>query len=740
MKINKITPISSQKILFNKQNTNTVNFSENKESSTSKKYLYNPIAYQDYGISFNARLFRTPANFFEQDFNRKGMPETMKNYLFDDYEDRQNMPPAQMMRLVFDDINETKSLEQVKRVYPNEPLFNNLRDIPNRNARSGVIAEIDLMKREDKSLFKNGQDNLGLYLLKKIYLEGKTLKEINSDFQKDISVYYKGLSPIKYETLSAYGIKFPNNAFWKSFTATRDDFPYEYKPRKAIAPRGNSSNYIPKKVGLPDQEKKKFDNVKDWEIDKLADALIRGMGSEEETKKQIKKHNVQDKETLGFVAKYMGEINSVVLEKVHASDEMKDFFENYDSLSKSQRDKFNAYWNSNPQIKAQRSVAMKDTIKLFMDAYGVDGNNDDFKMLLDYAHGIKPLRLERQKEHDKIQAEYDEMFANLDAELRVPEKNTDNEDNITNELEKGINDIKNTRSYSVSPLKHEILYHGDINEDFRDALKFQMYLLPEAFHNRYLKYFLSHPKTTDKYKLSVLIGSTVPEGYEDLVYTQDEIDKISLSINKDFTNKYPYVIDACNQSLVELLSSVKPKDAPKMLALDSSQLMKLADLAGIKELSKEQKAKLNENYQEYLRPVTSKEDINKINNAIVNFVSDAKEINSTQGPEIGALIELLKANIQANPSLRKDFSRILKYSNFVEKYGGTLKILLKKDVDDNLKNAKMEIVLGDLMSLNVTDMTNILSDNLYNLETILKPVNYELYFLLRQKYNKKFNK
>ena len=62
-----------------------------------------------------------------------------------------------------------------------------------------MIAEINLMKQENKSLFKNGQDNLGLYILKKIYLEGKTLKEINKDFEKDISVHYKGLSPIKYE-------------------------------------------------------------------------------------------------------------------------------------------------------------------------------------------------------------------------------------------------------------------------------------------------------------------------------------------------------------------------------------------------------------------------------------------------------------------------------------------------------------------------------------------------------------
>lgn len=147
-------------------------------------YSYNPIAYKDYNINFTARLFRTPANFFEQDFNRNGMPETMKSYLYDDYDDRQNMPPAQMMRLVFDDISETKSLEQVKRIFPDEPLFKNLKDNPNIKARTGVIAEINLMKQENKSLFKNGQDNLGLYILKKIYLEGKTLKEINKDFEK----------------------------------------------------------------------------------------------------------------------------------------------------------------------------------------------------------------------------------------------------------------------------------------------------------------------------------------------------------------------------------------------------------------------------------------------------------------------------------------------------------------------------------------------------------------------------
>lgn len=734
MKIYNISPISSQKILLSSQDNKNLNSNKNIENKSNKQYSYNPLAYQDYGISFSARLFRTPANFFEQDFNRKGMPETMKNYLFDDYEDRQNMPPAQMMRLVFDDINETKSLEQVKRIYPNEPLFNNLRDIPGRNARTGVIAEIELMKQEDKSLFKNGQDNLGLYLLKKIYLEGKTLKEINNDFQKDISVYYKGLSPIKYETLSAFGIKFPNSAFWKSFTATREDFPYEYKPRKAIVLRNNSSyNGISKPKSTNVIEKKKFDNVKDWEIDKLADAMIKGMGSGEETKKQIKKHNIQDRETLGFVAKYMSEINSVVLEKVHASDEMKDFYENYDNLSTSQKNIFKAYWNSDPKIKENRSIAMKDTIKLFMEAYGADGNNEEFKELINYANSIKPARLERQNEHNKIQAEYDKMFAELDAESNVEKK-------MINDVAKKIEDLANDgadKSYTIIPNKHEIKYNGDLSEDFKKELQFQMRLLPESFSNRYVKYFLSHPNVSDKYKLSILVENSIPNEYKDLLYTKEEFNKISLGVNRDFTLKYPLVIAACNQSLVELLAEFKPKEAPKMLFLETDQLINLLEFAGVNDLTKEQRAKLNDNYQEYLRPISSKEDINKINNMLVDFVGSYNENLTNDSADVAALIELLKANVISNPVLKKDFAKSLKYSKFLEKYGGSARILLKNNVSDDLKKAKMELMLGDLMSLNVIEMTDILSDNLYNLETILKPVNYELYQLLKQKYYQK---
>ena len=452
MKVNRIT-----QMLYSNQTVQRNNNKHNNNKTINNSY--NPIAYRDYNVNFGARLFRTPANFYEQPFNKNGMPDTMKNYLYTDYEDRKNMPPSQMMRLVYEDIEIADSLDDVKELYPEEPLFKNLTDARNKKAKTGVLAEIDLMKQDGKPLFKNGNNNLGLYLLKKVYLEGKTLKEINKDFEKDISSYYKGLSPIQYETFSAYGIKFPNSAFWKSFTATRKDFPYEYKPRKAITTRTQSGQKTTSPTNHPQiakVEKGKFADVKDWEIDKLAKAMVGGKGNVEATKKQMKKQNIRDNESLSFVAKYMKQINSIVLDRMHVSDEMKSFFNQQNNLTATQQEKFTKYWQ-NPKLNELQSILMKDTIKLFFEEYGVDGNNENFKYLLDYAdNGIKNERM-LPANHAEKQAMYDELFANYDfkengkstAEL-LPETPKSMEEIVTEAIENKkpsilIKDRKSTR-------------------------------------------------------------------------------------------------------------------------------------------------------------------------------------------------------------------------------------------------------------------------------------------------------
>lgn len=727
MKVEKITPL-----FYTQKNTKKSDNKNLLSKNNYTNYSYNPLAYRDYNVNFTARLFRTPENFYEQPFNRSNMPDTMKTYLFNDYEDRKNMPPNQMMKLVYGDLEETKSLEQVKRIFPDESLFANLTDTPNKKARTGVIAEIELMRQENKSLFKNGKDNLGHYLLKKVYLEGKTLKEINSDFEKDISVHYKGLSPIQYETLSAYGIKFPKSAFWKSFIATREDFPYEYKPRKAVEHRNTTLERVAANViSKPKAEPKKFADIKEWEIDKLSEAVIKGKGSVDETRRQIKKSSIKNTESSNFVSKYLSEISSIVLEKVHASDEMKDFAENYDKLSSSEKSLLDAYWNSNPQIKEQRSIAMKDTIKLFMDAYGVDGNNEEFRELINYAHEIKPARLERQRLHDLKQAEYDEMFEELPKETKE-NKISAVEDKVK---QLPISEDKTLRTYTVFPSTHEIRYNGDLDEYLRGVLKEELVLLPDSFVQKYTKFLMNHPLITDKYKLTLAVDGSVPEGYEDTILPDKELHKISYTVNKDFSVKYHQVMTANDQALVELISTIKPDGAEKLLPLQTDEVMKLARTLGLETLSPQQKAQINANYQEYLRPITSKEDINKINDMLVDFALNYKKSSFyDKNAQLNVLMEMLSANLKDCPSLKKDMQRSIKYSKFIENYGGSAKILLKNNVTPEMKKAKLEIMISELMSSNVHDISDILSASLKNLDLYLKASDFEVYQLLKTRY------
>ena len=105
-------------------------------------YSYNPVAYRDYNISFGARLFRSPENFYEQDFNKDGMPKSLHRYIYspDNFSFRRTIPPAQAMKEVFGSIADMQTLEDVKSAFPDEPLFKDLHSQSSRKARTGVIA------------------------------------------------------------------------------------------------------------------------------------------------------------------------------------------------------------------------------------------------------------------------------------------------------------------------------------------------------------------------------------------------------------------------------------------------------------------------------------------------------------------------------------------------------------------------------------------------------------------------
>lgn len=700
MKVNRITPM-----LYSNQTVQRNNNKHNNNKTINNSY--NPIAYRDYNVNFGARLFRTPANFYEQPFNKNGMPDTMKNYLYTDYEDRKNMPPSQMMRLVYEDIEIADSLDDVKELYPEEPLFKNLTDARNKKAKTGVLAEIDLMKQDGKPLFKNGNNNLGLYLLKKVYLEGKTLKEINKDFEKDISSYYKGLSPIQYETFSAYGIKFPNSAFWKSFTATRKDFPYEYKPRKAITTRTQSGQKTTSPTNHPQKakvEKGKFADIKDWEIDKLAKAMVGGKGNVEATKKQMKKQNIRDNESLSFVAKYMKQINSIVLDRMHVSDEMKSFFNQQNNLTATQQEKFTKYWQ-NPKLNELQSILMKDTIKLFFEEYGVDGNNENFKYLLDYAdNGIKNERM-LPANHAEKQAMYDELFANYDfkengkstAEL-LPETPKSMEEIVTEAIE------NKKPSILIKPSAKEIIYNGNLNGDFQKMLQSEMELLPEGYAKKYISFFMKHPLIDDKFKISYIASDSVPAEHKSLIYTPEELAEVSTRVNREFDSNFIHRTIASNQAMSRMILDLDfGKNTERSLTVNTNALVEMLEKAGFEHWTPEQKTKLNTLYREYATPLTPKEDIKKINSMLIDFVVNydtMRPLTIKGEAQVNAILGNISDAMKINPTLKKEFEKAIKYYNFVNIYGGSSKLLFDNGVTQEAKSIKLQLMLEDFIIAN----------------------------------------
>lgn len=711
MRIQSITPF--------KLNNFTQKNNQNSKPNYVQNNVYNPIAYND--LTFTARLCRTPEEFYSEPCNKNYMPETMKQYLNADFDDRKNMPPEQMLALVFDDINETKSLEQVRRIFPDEPLFKNLKDAPNKKSRVGVLAEIDLMKEEGKTLFKNGKDNLGHYILKKIYLEGKTLEEINADFKKDISVHYAGLSPITYQDTSAFGIKFPDRHFWSSFVPHRRRFE-PIKPRKPIERRNSSpktkTDSTPKSAP---KQKNRFSGVKDWEIDKFTDALIKGNGSSEETKKLLRKSSVRDDASLGFVAKYMSEINSVVLEKLHISPEMSEFFENYDGLSKSQKQRLDDYWK-NTDTRELRSTIMKDVIKLFFEAYGVDGQNDEFKELIEYAHSIKPQRLAQQQEHNRIQAEYDEMFAKLDEEEKFDDDievgEFQNVDDILDRMQKFVDKIKASEDVStyrfVNENGDEVCFIANPKEAMLESITNDLAVMPKAFINKFTK-FLSTKDLPDSYMISRAIlskGFKIPDNNE-LFMPKTEVEGLSEKLNDEFFNENKADCHALQQALVEITKDQLNQEQSSYVAFLSANPLLFIDIlnnASRNFLINFDMSSINSKYQEYKRPLSSSE-VYRINNVILKLWKNSNYKNNmfigkSVNGDISRFLSDIARSIKADEKYVIDSTKKL-LNFYIPVYGGSLRSLLDKNISEDMARAKFEAFFIELYKQHTNTLYNL---------------------------------
>ena len=609
-------------------NFNTINFTpkyKKQEYTTNPSVArdtqikeYSPAAYQDFNVSFGERLFRTPENFYEQEFNEKNMPKTLHKYIYEgvDSDFKRTIPPAQAMKEVFGKINFAKDLDTVKLLFPDEPLFENLTSTPNKKSREGLLGVINLFKNDpeyvanNRTLFKNGQDDLGMYVLKKIYLEGKTLKEINKDFARDVSVHYAGFE-IKPQDYAAFGIRFPERPFWKSFVATREDFPYVYIPR-TTAERvevGDRTRTSSTTEAAP--VKKKRQPLSFVERKKMSEAMINWHASMTDAERQAWLEKMKVGREASVFHNYFGAIVTIAQDKVDHAGKMAAFFEkvygdpDYMQGSASKKDKelaLSRFWKAHQQHRHNYSKAMNEVIADFDKAYAQDGESPEFQELLSLADSIaakneenRQLRAEARAEaaRQAEEARKAEEAARKAEELAkaqelvetkpVPSTEMSYEEML--EIESSKNGCK-IYKFKLSD-GTDVSIVANLEEMMSNKLDQELMYMPTSFRSKYKKFFMNEAIAQDeKYLLSLFYADkmenfNVCEYKDDVpkeassdvkVRMQEDLKSqflsetqtraISKVLHETFDLQNRSLVMASDQALIELLMSTPlPDDA-----------------------------------------------------------------------------------------------------------------------------------------------------------------------------------
>lgn len=596
-------------IPINQISINNRNFKTNKETPNNNqveqtKKKHKVFAYSDFNITFSGR---TPEDFYAQDFNRENMPSTMKIFLDYDYEQRQHMPPEQMMQEVFKYIKEANNFSDVKSLYPNEELFQNLHQNHQKN-KTSVLAEIKMAKDlSDTPLLKDGSDDFGMYLLKKIYLEGKTIKEISKDFyEKDLNDEYKGIitKPINYDTTSAYGIKYPKSEFWQSFIATRDEYKKFFikLPKNMVDP---NRERIKTALHAHDTEVAKKTQTKTpqrrfklqkYKKDQLTNDIKNSKATPEIITNKIRKRFAKDDPEASFIIKYMSPIMTIAADRVHLSEELKLFNEMERKNGKHSNEEymFEHFWKANPKILNAYAKAIPDTIELFEETYEsgglipinkdleivnentknkkiIDNITQDFYELLQYSQEIDPKRQEKYNKHNEMQKQWEEYFiekygnpqddleSQNNKEVKTPEISTPQIDEDLEEELKGVKalhpnfsldllkDTANNYDAQIYTLKglngENIVITGNLDEILRDYIDNDIKIYPTTYGNQYKHYMLKNPNISEKLKLSLATLNFANMINDDRIMTTDEVENEIIKLN------YQYSLNHYNETL-----------------------------------------------------------------------------------------------------------------------------------------------------------------------------------------------
>ena len=393
----KILAVNSQtKVVSNPKGLKENNQYQQTQIGLNRGFGY-PKGFAPY---FGARLFRTPENFYEQEFNKKGMPKTLRDYLNSNYEVNSKKPPMQLNKEAFADLELCESIEDVKEMFPEEPLFQSLQTLQTIRPKQGYLRDLRMVDTKNNEVLSNGED-LTVYLLKKVYLEGKDIEEINKDFEKDMRPELKVENATKegayflHTTLRSLGVYLPDKSYWASLQATRPDKEYVPSSWTLTKPRKKPEFTKPrvvKKLNLSPEERQRR---REMMINRWIDM------SPAQREAQLKKMKDGLEDSVYY--KHMSAIMTIAADRAKFSDKLFHFFQerakgvecpdDVNNPDNKQGKVIRQFWAENTRLKKSFAYFIGATIREFEVAE--EKGDDAVVELLSKADDIRRVTMKK---------------------------------------------------------------------------------------------------------------------------------------------------------------------------------------------------------------------------------------------------------------------------------------------------------------------------------------------------------
>ena len=509
MRVQSVNLLSTGKVNAKNQNKNNV-YSTNVLSESKLPF----VSYKDYNITFGERLNRTPEDFYAQAFNIDNMPDTVRKYLFEDFEERRHMPPAQLQRQAFEYLKLADNVQDIKDMYPDEPLFVHLKEVKDTKPNTGILLLLKWDAQTSQTpIFKDKQNkDLTTYLLKKVYLEGKTIDELNTDFDKDATDEIKrelGVKDKKYfshSNIYTLGIRYPKLPYYNSFLATRNDKEYIPPVRKSSIP-----------VSEETKEKLSVAMTKWW-------SGLNQMERAEQIQKMLNGKEMSN----SIFTKYQGQIMTIAAAQMGFSEKLSDIFSekysdssfviDFPTFSEQQREIMLEFWNKDPEFRTKYSQALQDTIAEFEVAYYSD-DKSQLEMLLNKALDLKARVLNKAREKQQTKREMQKLTQATQHDAQVSE-------NPRRASEKQLNEVQTVDLNSPNK----------INKLYRKVQMDSMRFYTDLYKSTFMDFLLKNTTLTVR---KVAVALSQPDAQKFLNIDDQEFNEIK----KVDTDKYKNLVD-----------------------------------------------------------------------------------------------------------------------------------------------------------------------------------------------------